>query len=166
MTARSWFWAVTLVYAAVLVWAWTVLPDRVPVHWSGSDGPDRVVGRDRAVVEFGLVGAAMVLFFAALAGGMPRMPMTMVNVPHKEYWSREEHQPEVRRRLAADMWFFGAVVLGFLTLSVLQIVRVADAPEPRLGPLFWVAFVGVVVLSLGYASAATTWRYRPDQEGT
>ena len=84
MTARTFFWVLTLGYAAALAWAWTVLPERVPVHWSGTGGPDRAVGRDRAVVEPALVGGATTALFVALAAWMPRVPMGMVDAPHKE----------------------------------------------------------------------------------
>lgn len=166
MSARSWFWAAALGYAAVLGWAWTVLPDRVPVHWSGSGGPDRVVGRDRAVLEFALLGGVTTAMFAGLAAWMRKVPLGLVNVPHKDHWSRTENQPELRRRVAADMWAFGAGMQAFLAVVVVQIVLVADEPEPRLGPVFVVALIAVVVLSVGYVLAASLWRYRPDQDST
>lgn len=164
MSARAAFWTAAGVFAAALGWAWSVLPERVPVHWSNSAGPDRVVERGRAVLEMGAIGLALMLLFAGLALWMPRMPWTLVNVPHKEYWQRPENRQRAVRMLAADSWGMGAACLAFLVVVLLQIVLAADDPDPRIGAPFWISFGIFTAGVLGYAVLGVRRRFRPEDD--
>jgi uncharacterized membrane protein len=163
--ARAAFLLSLLLFAGAVVWAAIVLPDRVPVHWGSGGAADRVVSRDRAVAELVVIGAALALLLGGAAALVTRLPMSWINVPHKEYWSRPENRPELHRRLATDLWVIATATLLLLVVIVVQVVLVADDPDPRLGPLFWVAFVVYGVLVLGLAVNSALRRYRPE-DGT
>jgi hypothetical protein len=90
-----------------------------------------------------------------------RLPMSWVNVPHQESWSRPENRPELHRRLAGDLWPVATATLLLLTVLVVQVGLVADDPDPRLGPLFRVSFVAYLVVVLGIAVNSALRRYRP-----
>ncbi len=161
MKARAAFLLSLLLYAGVVLWAWNTFPNRVPVHWGGGGDADRVVSRDRAVVELVVIGVGMALVLGGAAALVTRLPMSWINVPHKEYWSRPENRPELHRRLAGDLWPIATATLLLLTVIVVQVELVADDPDPRLGPLFWVAFAVYLVLVLGIAGNSALRRYRP-----
>ena len=161
MKARVAFLVSLLLYAGVVIWAWSTFPDRVPVHWGGGGDADRVVSRDRAVVELVVIGGVLALLLGGAAALVTRLPMSLINVPHKEYWSRPENRPELHRRLATDLYAIATATLLLLTVIVVQVGLVADDPDPRLGPLFWVAFVLYLVLVVGIAANSALRRYRP-----
>lgn len=161
MRSRAAFLASVLLYAGVVLWAWNVFPDRVPVHWRGGGGADRVVSRDRALVELVLIGGGLTLVLGGAAALVRRTPLSWVNVPHKEYWSRPENRLELHRRLATDLWLVAAATLVLLTVIVVQVGLVADDPDPRLGLLFWSAFVVYLLVVLGLAVNGAVRRYRP-----
>ena len=74
-------------YAGVLLVAAVTLPEQVPIHFGPGGEADRVVGREEALVTFAVVGAAMAVLMVGLARWMRRAPLTMVNVPHKDWWT-------------------------------------------------------------------------------
>jgi len=159
--ARAAFLASLLLYAGAVLWAWSTFPDRVPVHWGGGGDVDRVVSRDRAVVELVVIGGALTLVLGGAAALVRRLPLGGINVPHKEFWSRPENRPELDRRLAADLWLVATATLLLLAVIVVEVGLVADDPDPRLGPLFWVALVVYLVVVLGLAVHGAVRRYRP-----
>ena len=161
MKARGAFLLSLLLYAGVVLWGWTTFPDRVPVHWGGGGDADRVVARERAVVELVVIGAAMALVLGGAAALVSRLPMSWINVPHKEHWSRPENRPELHRRLAGDLWPVATATLLLLSVVVVQVALVADDPDPRLGPLFWGAFAIYLVVVVGIAVNSALRRYRP-----
>jgi uncharacterized membrane protein len=56
--ARAVFLLSLLLFAGAVAWAASALPDRVPVHWGSGGEADRVVSRERAVVELVVIGMA------------------------------------------------------------------------------------------------------------
>lgn len=161
MTARTAFLATLLLYAGVVIWGWSTFPDRVPVHWGDGGDADRLVSRDRAVVELVVIGGALALLLGGAAALVARLPLSLVNVPHKEHWSRPENRPELNRRLGTDLYVIATATLLLLTVIAVQVGMVADDPDPRLGPLFWVAFVLYLVMVVGIAVNSALRRYRP-----
>jgi uncharacterized membrane protein len=159
--ARVAFLGSLLLYVGVVLWAWTTFPDLVPVHWGGGGDVDRAVSRERAVVELAVIGGVLALLLGGAAALVRRVPLSWINVPHKEHWSRQENRPELHRRLATDLWIIATATLLLLTVVVVQVGLVADDPDPRLGPLFWVSFVVYVMVVVALAVNSSIRRYRP-----
>ena len=74
-------------YAGVLLVAAVTLPDRVPIHFGPGGEADRIVGRQEALVTFAVLGLGIAVLMVGLARWMRRAPLTMVNVPHKDWWT-------------------------------------------------------------------------------
>lgn len=159
--ARAAYVAATLLYAGVVLWAWSTFPERVPVHWGGGGDVDRVVSKGRALAELVVIGGVMSLLLGGAAVLVRRLPLAWINVPHKEFWTRPENRPVLHRRLATDLWLVATATLLLLTVLVVQVGLVADDPDPRLGPLFWVTFGVYLLLMVGYAVHSAVRRYRP-----
>lgn len=80
------FWTLGLAYGAVLTWAGFALPEWVPMHWSGSGGPDRWGTRTEAILTLVIVGLIVGGVFAALIVYVPRSgSMGRINIPGKSY---------------------------------------------------------------------------------
>ena len=76
-----------LISVLVLLIAAVTLPDRVPIHFGPGGEADRIVGRQEALVTFAVVGLGIAVLMVGLARWMRRAPLTMVNVPHKDWWT-------------------------------------------------------------------------------
>lgn len=161
MSARGWFLLALLGFVLVALWAWSVLPDQVAVHFGTGGKADRVVSRDRAVTENLLAGLGTAALLAGTAELASRAPLSMMNVPHRDdYWARPENEPRLRGMVARDVYAIGAMTLTLLAAIEVVVVAVADDPEPRLG---W----GAAMMVGGYLVAMTLYlvvayrSYRP-----
>lgn len=162
---RPWFplLAGAALYAAALLWAAAELPpDGVPLHFDASGTPTRFGARAEFLGLGALFGAIMFLVGAGVYLLVTRGPLTVVNVPHKDYWMHPDRVPRLRRMLAHDMgWTFGAM-LAFLAVVPLSTVYATREQPPQLpvGPVWSV--VGVLVVGIvGWCVWLTRYRYRP-----
>lgn len=165
MTARTLFVLSLLGFSLTLLYAWWTLPEQVPVHFGIRGGADRVVGRDRAVLEGALVGFGTAALLAGTAELASRVPLSMINVPHRDdYWARPENEPVLRRLVAGHAYVIAAMTMALLAAVELTIVAVADDPEPRLGWGTAMMVVGYLVAVAVYLVAAHR-SYRPPNRG-
>ncbi|MGY2002034.1 DUF1648 domain-containing protein [Blastococcus sp. SYSU DS1024] len=134
MRARSWFATAAALYAAVWVWSWTRLPERVPVHFGAAGDPDAWADRPTALVATALLGLGVVAVFAGAVRLVRRTRPELIDVPNGEYWKRPENVGRLRGLIAADLWSLGAWTLLLLCAIDWLIVRAATADDPSLGP--------------------------------
>jgi uncharacterized membrane protein len=91
-----------------------------------------------------------------LAFGIPRLigalPISLVNVPNKEYWLAPERREETRAFFKAQFAWFGCGFLGFL-LVVNQLVFDANQTSPR--QLNSTAFVTAMIVFLAFVGIWT-----------
>lgn len=168
MRARVLFLAALGADVLVLLLALRLLPaERVPLHFAGSGSPDRFGSRGRAVSEM----AAVVVVLAAATGGLalltPRVPLSWVNLParRRAWWTATpERTDRLRRMLRDDLFVVGAMTLALVAVVDVQTVLVADDPDPRLGPLFWVALVVYLAAVLAWVAHVLRGRYRPGED--
>ena len=163
MSARTLFWITVAVFAVIVAWAARALPDQVPVHFGPSGAADRVVIRSQAVLEMSLVGAGLAAVFSLTDLLVRRGPLSLVNVPHKAWWTTPEREPLLRRMIAQDLWIIATMTMLLVIAIELQVVLVADDPDPQLGAWTWVMLAGYLVAVAGYVVWMQVKRYRPDE---
>ncbi|WP_164519569.1 DUF1648 domain-containing protein [Nocardioides ferulae] len=153
-------------YAGLVAASAWWLPARVPLHFGGSGEPDRWGSRTEALWTFGLVGAGVAVLLGGLAALTARLPLrsSLVNIPHKDWWTAtEEREAEARRRLRNDLYGFGAATMLFLGTMVVNTGIAARSDEPSLGWSFALATGLFVVGVLAWAGWTTFARYRPEE---
>ncbi|WP_181642232.1 DUF1648 domain-containing protein, partial [Nocardioides massiliensis] len=84
---RAWFWGTVAAYFVVWAYAAAVLPQRVPVHFGPLGEADRFASRTEALVTLGLVGLGTALIFVLTDLLLRRGDMSMLNIPHKPWWT-------------------------------------------------------------------------------
>lgn len=154
-----------VLYAAAVAWSAPLLPpEGVPLHFAADGTADRFGSRSEALFSQVALGAVLVGLGAALVVVVRRAPLSLVNVPHKDYWTAEERSPRFRRMLAADL----AALIG-TTLGLAALIPVGTAAALRSDPvgLPAVALWGSLAL---YLLVVGLWlvrlarhRYRPGQ---
>jgi uncharacterized membrane protein len=115
-----------LILAAVSL---AVLPDRVAIHFGGGGRPDSWASREfHATIFLVLQVPFFLLFYFAthLTRGFPRR---LVNIPHKDYWLREENLPEFDRKFGRYMAEFGVAIFVFFFCISLMAIQ-ANLREP------------------------------------
>lgn len=142
---RGTFLLLVLAYVAVLAYGAAVAPEQMPLHWGADGTADRVGTTGRWLVEASIVGAALLLVAFGLGLLADRLPGSLLNIPHKEIWTRPGNI-EKARELNRDFGFdvFGDV---FLLLVVIQGVAVVRADRGELTFPTWL-FVTLLVVFL------------------
>lgn len=123
------FLALALVGAVRYVYYAPRLPEVLGSHFAGNGA---VNGWQSKVVFFSTELAVVVL--AAVVGfGIPRiigaMPVSLINLPNKEFWLTPERRAETLGYLQMHMAWFGCALLAFL-LFVMELVFRANLQSP------------------------------------
>lgn len=151
-------------YAALVGWAATALPERVPAHWGTGSGPTRWGSRGEAITNLIILGVVMVGVFAGiwLLAAKSRQ-LTGLNIPNREYWTAPERLAESRAKLSVDVGVMGCLAVAWACTVPVSIVRATAAPDHALPALFSVALIAFLVLLAAYLvwMIAVRWRVPP-----
>jgi uncharacterized membrane protein len=131
------------------------MPPVLATHFGGSGAPNGWQTQSQFfVLEVVLLGVCLLLAF-----GIPRLigalPISLVNVPNKEYWLAPERREDTIAFFKAQFAWFGCGVLAFL-LVVNQLVYDANQTNPRqlnntafvIAMIVFLAFVGIWTVRL------------------
>lgn len=139
--------AVSVLFLAVWVWAWAVLPPDGVVHHVGLDGPDRYGSRAGIMLPLLLLGPVLILGLRWLVAAIMRTrDATGLNYPHKAYWLAPERREAFRQRIMGEFNLFWAATLLLLAAGPVDVVRLTD--DPAASSVMWPAtgaYVGFTV---------------------
>ena len=125
---RTCFYAVLVLNFVLLAVGYGVMPDRVAMHFGSGGGPNGWGSK----AAYTVIMALCVLVCAAIgfSGRLTSVfPDSMLSIPNKEYWLREENRPLMRRKLDGMMMEFGVAILLFFAL-VQVLCAVAQFQDP------------------------------------
>ena len=129
------------------------MPPVLATHFGGSGAPNGWQSQF-FILEIVLLGVCLLLAF-----GIPRLigvlPISLVNVPNKEYWLAPERRQETLAFFKAQFAWFGCGFLAFL-IVVNQLVFDANQSQPRrlnggaftVAMVVFLAFVGIWTVRL------------------
>lgn len=154
--------SVARVVAALLVGALAVqffyfdpsMPDPIANHFGGSGRANGWMPRSaNAAIYWATTGLGAFLAFV-LPAIIRRMPVALLNVPHREHWLAPEHEAATRGYLDRALSRFGAGLLALLLVVHHLVFRANLAPEPRLenGP-FVAAMLAFFAFVIGWLAA-------------
>ena len=146
-------WSVLVVLGYQLVHASGALPERVASHFDLSGTADGWSSRRQLLVVIG----SMVALVAGLGFGLPRLvavlPVSLINLPHREYWLAPERRARTVDRIADDLAWF-AVLTGVLMILVFQ-GTIAYNLDPESG-----AMANTIWIVAAYVLATFAWAAR------
>lgn len=149
-----------LLYVAAIVqlgWIGSHLPDTVATHFDGAGHPDGTMTRG-GMIGFQLM---MLAITAAAFLGLPflfgRMPPTMINVPHREYWLSTERRAGSMAALRNWMAVVGCGVVLLLMAVTAMVHHANRMSPPRLSSPVFVACLASFLL---YVAGAIVALYR------
>ncbi len=126
---RKVFVVAFLVNVALAVVTTMMMPERVAIHYGPGGVPDSWAP---SVVNGGIFVAVSAGLFL-LIGGIPWIvkvtPANLLNIPHREYWTREEHRDEMVVKLSSLVAEFGVAMLAFMAW-VQVLTTAANFNEP------------------------------------
>ena len=145
--------ALLVVIALQFVYYYPRLPDRVASHFDARGVPNDWSSKGAFFAIMGCVIALIALIFVGFGLWLPKMPVSMMNLPHKRYWFAPERREETLSVLSGYMYWFGAATLAFMAGIFQQTFeanlnpgRPLDQPWLYLGPYLAVTVVWTVFL--------------------
>jgi len=150
------FLVVTIMAAIGLYVSWIPgLPAEIPIHFDENMVPDDVVSSSEFLWIFIFSQLAALLVFVGLSFGIRYIPVSLVNLPNREYWLTGERRADSLSWLSGMLMLMASSVMwlmiGLFRMSV-QFGR-GDLQNP--GPVLWTMVImflavcaGVIIYSL------------------
>lgn len=143
---------------------WTVqprLPARVASHFDATGAADGWMSPGSLLGFHVALLALMLAVFAILPGLTRRLPVTVVNLPHRDHWLAPERRADTFARLEAWMATLGLVVVSAIALLQEMVVQ-ANLPggDGRLPVRVLVVLLGALIGASAVWTVAfvRTWR--------
>jgi uncharacterized membrane protein len=152
---------VLLLLAAFQVWHYLpLLPERVASHFNGQGNADGFAAKaDFAKTEI-VVFAIMVALFLLLPKLTRLFPVSMINLPNKDYWLAEERREETLNALEDWMGWFGVLTLALL-LAIMELAILANlSPKPRFDSAMATGLLVVYAGGALFMMGLMLWRFR------
>lgn len=102
--------------------SYTLLPERVAVHFGSGGKPDSWASREVHLAIFvGMYVFLFLIFYFAPALTL-KTPAKWLNLPNKDYWLKEENKPRTLALITKLTYEFGIVMfLFFLVINILTV---------------------------------------------
>lgn len=126
-----------VVSLAVVTVCHALLPAEIATHFGFSGTADSWAPRAFFTGLMAGIDVLMFVIFLLTPQLVVRLPADLVNLPHREYWLSTAHRDQARALLAREMGTFGAVLLGFMSVTALLTLKANLDGSQRLDmPLF------------------------------
>jgi uncharacterized membrane protein len=108
------------------------MPAKVASHF-GRDGAANGYMWRHTYVYFMLAFVVLLpLFFSFVSSAVARVPVTMINIPNRDYWLAPERRGPAIDRLRGQMQIFSAMLVVFLCFVHWEVVRANQSLPPML----------------------------------
>jgi uncharacterized membrane protein len=142
---------IVLLHASQTIYYYPRLTEVVAQHFGGDGRANGWASRD----AFFILSWVMLLGLSAIFMLMPRtlrrIPVSMINLPHKDYWLAPERKDESLGFIEREMEWMGVLTIAFL-VSVLHL-----AIRANLNPAHHLENVVFVTLLAGFLVATSGW---------
>ena len=146
--------AVVLLHAAQTTYYYPRLPALVAQHFDAAGHANGWASRDFFFVFSWVMLLGMSAIFMLTPRMLRRIPVSMINLPNKNYWLAPERKDESLSFLEREMQWMGVLTVAFLLLVLHLAIRANLAPGSRFESIPFVALLVV------FAIAASWWIVR------
>ncbi len=109
---------------------YAALPPKVASHFDGHGRPDGWMSRTADTEIMSAVALFVPGLVIAFMGGASRIPVSFINLPHRDYWLAPERRKAALAALRCYAIWFAALNVLFLTGAQFLIVH-ANLPAPH-----------------------------------
>lgn len=125
---------------------WPELPERVAMHYGAGGRPDRWGSSESLLNVMFLMSGVVVVCCHGIAAFIARLPVSMFNLPDRDYWLSPERADATRNAIATRLVVFGHLSLLF-TCGLTHVSLAANLSSPvRLPPSFGYGLAAYLVL--------------------
>jgi len=151
MGARSpLFLLLVLLFLAILqtVFYYPQLPNIIASHFAANGEANGWSSKQAFFLIYFAVLSLLLGVFLFLPLVLPRLPVSLINLPNRTYWLAAERKEQTLQFVRDRMWRAGAATMSFLIATFQLVIQANLRPEKRLSSTMWV-LVGVYVLFIG-----------------
>ncbi len=153
------FLATLLVAALHLSWSYNQLPAEVATHFNASGEADGWSSRNGFAITYIVLIAAMAGIFAGLVFLLPRLPVSTISLPNRDYWLAPERREATWRRLGEFLLLIGGGTNLFNVMVMHLTVQANRQPEVQLSGWFWLLFTAFMVFVFAWVGWLL-WSFR------
>ena len=140
-------------------WYWPQLPERVATHFGIDGKPNDWMSRSTSTVVFLALQLGVPVFLLAMTSLAARMPVSMVNIPNREYWLHAERRTATMAHLSLMMTWIAVLTSLFMTV-IGHLTFIANKTGDGLNrPLFLSALVTFLIVVFTIAGRSM-WYFR------
>jgi len=138
----------TGIFIAQIGFYYPQLPERMASHFDAAGNPDSWMSK-KAFVIFELIILSFVVGqFLLVPLLVKKLPVSLVNLPNKDYWMAEERREQTLQIIRNYFeWFAAALLLMFIGVN--QLVILANLRQGNLaGGYAWLAVAAFIMFSV------------------
>lgn len=129
-------------------WHYTRLPERVATHFNLQGEANGWSSRQTHFFLQAGLAAGLGLLFGSMRRILEKVPDSLINIPHRDYWLAPERRARSLDAMGAIMQVCGIVCLGFFVLVFQHVyhANISGRLELRIGPLLIGLFIFITGL--------------------
>ncbi len=157
--------AIALLAVAQNAWYWGQLPDRVATHFNSEGTPNDWMTKTNATIIMSGFQIGMPFFLIAVTLLAARLPASMVNIPHREYWLHpDRHASSIGYVQLFMNWI--AVVFSLFALAINHLVFMANRDGVGLNTVWFGVLMAVFLVTVFLLVAKLLYHFRMPREST
>lgn len=130
--ARIAFWGLVLLAIGQIFYYAPQLPDRMATHFDSAGNADGWQSPAGFTGLYVFVLATIALSFGLMPLVIDKLPNSLINLPHKDYWLAPERRAETLGALAGHMLWMGAGTMLLILVLMQQVIDTNLAQQDRL----------------------------------
>lgn len=160
IVSRLIFLFILLLCLAEIAYFGPKLPDTVASHFDAKGQPDGWSSRTSFLIVYGAGILGIILCFVGPFWLIQKLPVSLVNIPNKDYWLAPERKKETMAYLSEQLLLLGSATL-LLVFLLFHFVIQANLEEEvqSIGSLPMV-LIGLYLAYTLYWTIALIWRFR------
>lgn len=133
----------TIGTASLFALTWASLPERIATHFDVAGIADGWMSRQGFAVFYGVLFLFVVGMTAGIGWLLPRMPVSMINLPKKEYWLDDVRRASTFRVLQTMMLWIAAATSVLFVLLLYLTIEANQMADPRMpASVLWLILAG------------------------
>ncbi len=126
------------------------LPNRIASHFGIDGKPNGFMGKDAFLITMVALQFGLAIFLTGMGWIAAKLPKSMINIPHREYWLHADRATETLSWLQGVMNWITACTTTFMALIFYLVIQAnlqAEVKLPTLGfTLLMVAYLIAILI--------------------
>ncbi len=120
------------------------LPPTVASHFNAAGVANGFMSKNNYTFSMLAISVGIPSFLVLMSLGLTKVPVSLINIPHREYWLSPERHAETIKIITGFMLFLACILVVFLSF-VHWLVTLANAQQPPEMSGFSI-YVGLIIL--------------------